>query len=108
MQAVLWVQAYAAGAAQYSTIPPSSRAGPTTTILQGQQQASIPQLPDKLLFLVVQVHDEVILEGPKESAEEAQKIVVECMENPFDGRKKVLKVALEVSSNIADTWYEAK
>lgn len=57
---------------------------------------------------VIQVHDEVILEGPKASAEEAQKIVVDCMENPFDGQPNVLKVALEVSSNIADTWYEAK
>lgn len=57
---------------------------------------------------VIQVHDEVILEGPRASAEEAQKIVVDCMENPFDGQPNVLKVALEVSSNIADTWYEAK
>ena len=54
------------------------------------------------------MHDEVILEGPKESAEEARKIVVECMENPFDGKRNVLEVALEVSSNSADTWYEAK
>ncbi len=58
--------------------------------------------------VAMQVHDEVILEGPQESAEEAQRIVVECMENPFDGKKKVLEVALEVSSNIADSWYEAK
>ncbi|KAK9818799.1 hypothetical protein WJX74_001704 [Apatococcus lobatus] len=58
--------------------------------------------------LLLQVHDEVILEGPEESAEEAQKIVVDCMENPFDGKHNVLKVALEVSSNVADTWYEAK
>ena len=48
------------------------------------------------------------MEGPEESAEEAQKIVVDCMQNPFDGKPEVLKVALEVSSNVADTWYEAK
>ena len=48
------------------------------------------------------------MEGPRASAEEAQKIVVDCMESPFDGKPNVLKVALEVSSNIADTWYEGK
>ncbi|CAN1318670.1 DNA polymerase I A, chloroplastic/mitochondrial [Linum perenne] len=38
----------------------------------------------------VQVHDELILEGPKESAEEAKALVVECMSKPFGG-KNVLK-----------------
>lgn len=55
----------------------------------------------------VQVHDEVILEGPKESAIEAQKLVLSCMERPFDGRNPLL-VDLVVDSKIADTWYEAK
>ncbi len=55
----------------------------------------------------LQVHDEVILEGPKESAEEAQKLVLACMEKPFDGQNPLL-VQLVVDSKIADTWYEAK
>lgn len=55
----------------------------------------------------VQVHDEVIMEGPKESAERAQQLVVQHMENPFNGQNP-LKVALVVDSNTADTWYEAK
>lgn len=55
----------------------------------------------------MQVHDEVILEGPKASADEAQKLVLDCMERPFDGRNPLL-VGLVVDSKIADTWYEAK
>ncbi|CAN0219101.1 unnamed protein product, partial [Hapterophycus canaliculatus] len=35
--------------------------------------------------LLLQVHDEVILEGPEESAEEALKETVRCMEQPWDG-----------------------
>ena len=55
----------------------------------------------------LQVHDEVILEGPKESSVEAQRLVLDCMERPFDGRNPLL-VDLVVDSKIADTWYEAK
>lgn len=55
----------------------------------------------------MQVHDEVILEGPKDSAVEAQKLVLSNMERPFDGQNPLL-VALVVDSKIADTWYEAK
>lgn len=35
--------------------------------------------------LLLQIHDEVILEGPKETVAEALKEVRACMENPFDG-----------------------
>ena len=56
---------------------------------------------------VVQVHDEVIMEGPKESAERAQQLVVHHMEHPFNGQNP-LRVALVVDSNIAENWYEAK
>ena len=55
----------------------------------------------------VQVHDEVILEGPKESSLEAQQLVLKNMEKPFDGTNPLL-VDLAVDSKIADTWYEAK
>lgn len=37
--------------------------------------------------MVLQVHDEVILEGPKESVEEATQIVVHCMQHPFEDKK---------------------
>lgn len=55
----------------------------------------------------VQVHDEVIMEGPQQSADRAQQLVVENMEKPFNGQNP-LKVALVVDSNTAETWYEAK
>nr|XP_043640219.1 DNA polymerase I B, chloroplastic/mitochondrial isoform X2 [Erigeron canadensis] len=57
--------------------------------------------------LLLQVHDEVILEGPTESAEVAKAIVVECMSKPFDG-KNILKVGLSVDAKFAESWYAAK
>lgn len=59
--------------------------------------------------LLLQVHDEVILEGPKESADAAQAVVVECMRSPFgDAGGDPLRVELVVDSKYAETWYEAK
>ncbi|CAN1172171.1 DNA polymerase I A, chloroplastic/mitochondrial [Linum perenne] len=57
--------------------------------------------------LLLQVHDELILEGPKESAEEAKALVVECMSKPFGG-KNVLKVDLSVDAKCVQNWYAAK
>ena len=57
--------------------------------------------------LLLQVHDEVMLEGPTETAERAQELVVECMAKPFNGENP-LTVELSVDSNIGTTWYEAK
>ncbi|KAF8660159.1 hypothetical protein HU200_057723 [Digitaria exilis] len=57
--------------------------------------------------LLLQVHDEVILEGPAESAELAKSIVVECMSKPFYGTN-ILKVDLAVDAKCAQNWYAAK
>ncbi|RYR00502.1 hypothetical protein Ahy_B07g088622 [Arachis hypogaea] len=57
--------------------------------------------------LEFKVHDEVILEGPSESAEVAKAIVVECMAKPFHG-KNILKVDLSVDAKCAQNWYSAK
>ena len=54
-----------------------------------------------------QVHDEVILEGPSESAEAAKAKVVECMSKPFNG-KNILSVELAVDAKCARNWYAAK
>jgi DNA polymerase-1 len=54
---------------------------------------------------LLQIHDEIMLEGPEESADEALEIVTHCMEHPFP---KPLSVALEVSASIGRTWYDAK
>jgi DNA polymerase-1 len=57
--------------------------------------------------LLMQVHDEVILEGDSSSADEALAVVRHAMQNPFVGRNLLL-CALDVSANHADNWYNAK
>ena len=58
--------------------------------------------------LLLQIHDEVILEGPEEHAEAAKAEVVACMEDPFDEALPDLKVALTVDAKTASNWFEAK
>ena len=55
--------------------------------------------------LIMQIHDEVILEGPEEHSEEAMAVLKKCMERPFT---KPLRVDLVVDGDAAKTWYEAK
>ena len=55
--------------------------------------------------MLLQIHDEVIMEGPEETAEEAMERVVYCMENPF---QKKLRVDLSVDAKTEKTWYRAK
>ena len=55
--------------------------------------------------LLLQIHDEVIMEGPEEFAEEAMERVLYCMENPF---QKKLRVDLNVDAKTEKTWYRAK
>ena len=59
--------------------------------------------------LLLQVHDEVMLEGPKESVKEAMSEVIDCMENPWDNYGlNPLTIHLDVDAKHADTWYKAK
>jgi len=59
--------------------------------------------------LLLQIHDEVILEGPDESREEALVEVLKCMEEPWDGfGLEPLSVKLEVDARIGRSWYECK
>lgn len=110
--------------------PPSSRRNSHHTHVLPLCAFPLPQVPLRLLspplsyFLLplavpsltfrshpypcrVQVHDEVMLEGPQETADRARELVVECMQKPFNGANPLL-VELTVDSNIAPTWYEAK
>ncbi|XP_027940331.1 DNA polymerase I A, chloroplastic/mitochondrial-like isoform X2 [Vigna unguiculata] len=73
-------------------------------MLQISKNKQLKELGWKLLL---QVHDEVILEGPTESAEVAKSIVVECMSKPFNG-KNILKVDLSVDAKCAQNWYAGK
>ncbi len=62
-----------------------------------------------LLTRSFQIHDEVIFEGPEETAEEAEAIIVHIMENPWDELGMLpLKVKLTVDSSHAPNWYLAK
>ena len=57
--------------------------------------------------LLLQVHDEVILEGPRGTVEDGLELVRRCMEHPFAGANP-LRVELLVDANHADNWYNAK
>lgn len=53
--------------------------------------------------LILQVHDELIVEAPKEEAERAAKILTEEMQNAVS-----LSVSMVADANIGQTWYDAK
>lgn len=53
--------------------------------------------------IILQVHDELILNVYKNELETVKKLVKEEMENAIE-----LRVSLEVDINIGETWYEAK
>jgi DNA polymerase-1 len=63
------------------------------------------EIADKGWKMIHQVHDEVILEGPEESAEDVLRLVRFEMENPF---QEQLKLKMEVDAKICDNWYEGK
>ncbi|MCR5082033.1 MAG: DNA polymerase I [Parasporobacterium sp.] len=52
--------------------------------------------------LILQVHDELLIEAAKDEAEEVKQLVIEEMQKAAD-----LKVKLEVEANIADNWLDA-
>ncbi len=53
--------------------------------------------------LILQVHDELIVEAPVSEADEVKKIVMDCMENAVK-----LNVFLKVDAHIGKSWLEAK
>ena len=56
--------------------------------------------------MLLQIHDEVILERPMENVEEAKKIVKECMETPWNGMKQSIVFKADVKHS--DNWYDGK
>eukprot|EP00536_Pseudo-nitzschia_multiseries_P000650 jgi/Psemu1/249814/estExt_Genewise1Plus.C_80101 len=60
-------------------------------------------------ILLLQVHDEVMLEGPEETAEEAFDEVIQCMESPWVlGLAKTAVPLLVDGSWKHNNWYDAK
>ena len=53
--------------------------------------------------LILQVHDELLIEAKKADAPRIREILVECMQNAAE-----FSVPLDVEANIGDTWYDAK
>ncbi len=53
--------------------------------------------------LILQVHDELIIEAHESEAEEAKKILTECMEKAVD-----LVVPMVAEANVGKSWFEAK
>ncbi len=53
--------------------------------------------------LILQVHDELLVESPRDEADAVIRLLRECMENAFP-----LEVPLKVSVAAGETWYDAK
>ena len=53
--------------------------------------------------LILQVHDELLIEAHSSCADEARRILVECMENAVK-----FTVPLSVEASIGNNWYESK
>ena len=53
--------------------------------------------------LILQVHDELIIETPRKDAEGVAVLLKKCMESAAD-----LKVKLIAEENTADNWYDLK
>lgn len=53
--------------------------------------------------LILQVHDELIVEAAEKDAQEAKEILVSCMENACN-----LAVPMSVDAHIGKNWFEAK
>lgn len=63
------------------------------------------ELKDLGYKILLQIHDEVILEGPEESATYALELVKKDMEDPFNYK---FPIQLEVDAKIGNNWYESK
>ena len=61
------------------------------------------KLKGKDARLILQVHDELIVEAKREIADEIKQLLCECMENAIK-----LNVFLKVDANIGASWLEAK
>ena len=53
--------------------------------------------------IVLQVHDEMMIEAPKNEIEEVKEILKECMESAT-----TLNVPLIAEISVADNWYDCK
>jgi DNA polymerase-1 len=67
-----------------------------------------PRLRSLGYRMLMQIHDEVILEGPEEHKDEALALVKLHMEKPFNDHENLCDVDLNVDGDYAKTWFDAK
>jgi len=53
--------------------------------------------------MLLQIHDELVFEGPDETAEAARAVIAERMEGAYP-----MRVPLVVDSGVSKDWYSAK
>ena len=53
--------------------------------------------------MILQVHDELLIETRRECADEVKRLLVDCMENAVK-----LAIPLSVDAHVGDTWFDAK
>lgn len=66
-----------------------------------------PKLDPYNAYIIIQVHDELVIDTPKECAEDVAHTVQHVMENPLKG-KNPLRLPLVAEPKIVDHWSEAK
>ena len=67
-----------------------------------------PILNQMGVLILNQVHDEIVMEVPAETAEAAKPIVKQYMEHPFGDDVEALCVPIPVDLKIVDCWADAK
>tara|TARA_Y100001973_G_scaffold11452_2_gene15574 strand:- start:6621 stop:8498 length:1878 start_codon:yes stop_codon:yes gene_type:complete len=65
-----------------------------------------PELKELGVKVVLQVHDELVFNCPIDVVEEAAPLIVQLMEDPFNGTK--LRIPLTVSYKYGNNWMEIK
>lgn len=79
-----------------------------TDICKIQMVRLADALPESVK-MVLQVHDEILFEVPKEEAETVLEQIVEIMETPICGLDgKEFSVPIKVETKIAENWADAK
>jgi hypothetical protein len=100
------------GHAERAAINTPIQGGAADIVMLAMVKINKSPLLAKLGFqLLLQIHDEVILEGPEEHVEEALAEVRRCMEQPWDASGiglTGLQVSLDVDAKYEKTWYKAK
>lgn len=95
-------------AAQRQAINAPVQGGSADVVIEAMLKAHSSEVLRELGYsMILQVHDELVFEGPAAAAEKALEAVREIMEHPFlDGSE--LAVPLPVAAVICRSWGEAK